>query len=89
MAVVESWISPEETPALAEAATFLIEERLSRFSPTERAAYWHSVRKCYNTPYNAPPPRSVKLPVANRPLETEAAVPAQSAVTLSAGIRAA
>lgn len=83
MAVVESWITPEETPALAEAATDFIEERLSRFSPTERAAYWHSVRKCYNTPYNDPAPRSVKLPVANR------APVADSAAALAVGIQAA
>ncbi|GLS46033.1 hypothetical protein [Methylobacterium brachythecii] len=51
---VESWITPEETPALAEAAMAVIEGRLSRISATEREAYWASIRKAYNTPYNPP-----------------------------------
>lgn len=72
---VESWISPEETPALAEAATAMIEDRLSRFSRPERDAYWASIRKCYNTPYNPPaskraakaavPP--IEIPVSDLP----------------------
>ena len=85
---VESWITPEETPALAEAATIIIEERLSRISPIERAAYWHSVRKCYNTPYNDPPPRAVPLPVAARTIEADLAA-ASRASTLAGGIQAA
>ncbi len=51
---VESWITPEETPALAEAAMAVIEGRLSRISAAEREAYWASIRKAYNTPYNPP-----------------------------------
>lgn len=54
---VESWITPEETPSLAEAAAAVIEARMSRFEASDRAAFWASVRKAYNTPYNAPPPR--------------------------------
>jgi hypothetical protein len=51
---VESWITPEETPALAEAAKAVIDDRLNRFSQQEREAYWASIRKAYNTPYNPP-----------------------------------
>jgi hypothetical protein len=61
---VESWITPEETPALAEAATAMIEDRLSRFSKPERDAYWASIRKCYNTPYNPPASKRSAKPVA-------------------------
>ncbi len=61
---VESWITPEETPALAEAATAMIEDRLSRFSKPERDAYWASIRKCYNTPYNPPASKRTAKAVA-------------------------
>ncbi|TXN20542.1 hypothetical protein [Methylobacterium sp. WL9] len=90
---VESWISPEETPVLAEAATAMIEDRLSRFSKPERDAYWASIRKCYNTPYNPPASKrsakaasvevsviaisSVDLP----PIEVQAAALASSALS--------
>jgi hypothetical protein len=54
---VESWITPEEAPALAAAAITKIEAALSGLSEAQRDAFWNSVRKCYNTPYNDPPPR--------------------------------
>ena len=49
---VESWITPEETPALAAEATLLIDARLARLSEDQRLAFWASIRKAYNTPYN-------------------------------------
>ncbi|GJE46978.1 hypothetical protein [Methylobacterium soli] len=54
---VESWITPEEAPALAAAAIAEIDAALSTLSEAQREAFWTSVRKCYNTPYNDPPPR--------------------------------
>ncbi|WP_019906634.1 hypothetical protein [Methylobacterium sp. 77] len=58
---VESWIKPEDTPALAAHATSLIDSVLSRLPEADRMAFWASIRKCYNTPYNDPTPRA--LPV--------------------------
>ncbi len=58
--VVESRITPEDTPALAAAATAMIDAHLARFSETERAAFWASIRKAYNTPYN-PPEKPAKI----------------------------
>ena len=65
--IVESWITPEETPALAAAATTMIDARLARFGDAERAAFWASIRKAYNTPYNDPNPRERPKPV--KPVE--------------------
>jgi len=62
---VESWITVEETPALAQAAREAIEARLARFSAGERDAFWASIVKAYNTPYNDP----VKKPAAPQPVE--------------------
>lgn len=62
---VESWITVEETPALAQAAREAIDARLARLSDTERNTFWASIRKAYNTPYNDP----VKQPVAPKPIE--------------------
>lgn len=56
---VESCLMPEETPALAVQATALIDAAMSRLTPEARAAFWASVRKCYNTPYNDPKPRAL------------------------------
>ena len=49
---VESWITPEETPALAAEAAAAIDARLARLSESQRLAFWASIRKAYNTPYN-------------------------------------
>ena len=68
--IVESWITPEETPALAEAATTMIDARLARFGDAERVAFWASIRKAYNTPYNDPNPRERPKPV--KPVEAPA-----------------
>jgi hypothetical protein len=62
---VESWITVEETPVLAQAAREAIDARLARLSDTERDAFWASIRKAYNTPYNDP----VKKPAAPKPIE--------------------
>lgn len=58
---VESWMKPEDAPAFAAEATALIDAVLARLLEADRAAFWASIRKCYNTPYNAPSPRM--LPV--------------------------
>ncbi|GJE28651.1 hypothetical protein [Methylobacterium organophilum] len=87
---VESWITPEETPSLAQEATEVINTRLARFTDAERAAFWASIRKAYNTPYNDPaprerpkpvkpaeaPPPSVSLPEKDLPEVPLAAIPA-------------
>jgi hypothetical protein len=62
---VESWITVEETPALAQAAREAIEARLARFPVAQRDAFWASIVKAYNTPYNDP----VKKPAAPKPAE--------------------
>lgn len=59
---VESWITVEETPALAQAAREAIDGRLARFTDAERAAFWASIRKAYNTPYNDPPKPAAPKP---------------------------
>ena len=56
---VESWITPDDTPALAAQAAAHIDATLARLTPAERTAFWASVRKCYNTPYNDPKPRAL------------------------------
>ncbi|KQT73705.1 hypothetical protein ASG51_09645 [Methylobacterium sp. Leaf465] len=55
----ESRIAPDDVPALAAEATALIDAALSRLPEADRAAFWASVRKCYNTPYNDPEPRAL------------------------------
>ena len=57
--VVESWITPEETPALAAEAAAMIDARLARFGEEDRATFWSSIAKCYNAPYN--PPARVRI----------------------------
>ncbi|MGU3360310.1 hypothetical protein ACLBWX_08255 [Methylobacterium sp. M6A4_1b] len=70
----ECWIAPDDVPALAAEATALIDAALSRLPEADRAAFWASVRKCYNTPYNDPKPRA--LPRLQVSEATEAAGPA-------------
>ncbi len=60
---VESWITVEETPALAAAAMALIDARLARLTEGERDTFWASIRKAYNTPYNDPVKPSRPQPV--------------------------
>ena len=54
---VESWITPDDTAVLAAQAMDRINVTLTRLGEAEQAAFWASVRKCYNTPYNDPTPR--------------------------------
>lgn len=56
---VESWIAPDDVPALAAEAKVQIEAALGRLDEAERASFWASIRKCYNTPYNDPKPRKL------------------------------
>lgn len=65
---VESWITPEETPALAAEATALIDTRLAPLGERERLAFWASIEKCYNRPYNHAVPDAV-IAEAPEPIE--------------------
>jgi hypothetical protein len=56
---VESWIAPDDVPALAAEAKARIDAALCRLDEAERASFWASIRKCYNTPYNDPKPRKL------------------------------
>ena len=66
----DSWIVPDDVPALAAEAEARIDGTLSRLTASERDAFWASVRKCYNTPYNDPKPRA--LPQVTVPAFSEA-----------------
>lgn len=57
---VESWMTPDDTAALAAEAVTQIDAVLDRLTVLERDAFWSSVRKCYNTPYNEPTPRQAE-----------------------------
>ncbi|RZK88077.1 MAG: hypothetical protein EOO66_18760 [Methylobacterium sp.] len=85
----ESWIAPDDVPALAVEATALIDATLRRLPEADRVAFWASVRKCYNTPYNDPKPRAlprVRMPEFSESSESsEATGPASTeSATLSA-----
>ena len=82
----ESWIAPDDVPALAVEATALIDATLRRLPEADRVAFWASVRKCYNTPYNDPKPRAlprVQMPESSKFSEATGPAPTESA-TLSA-----
>lgn len=85
---VESWLAPEETAACAAEATALIDATLSRLPAQERDAFWASVRKCYNTPYNDPKPRALPRLRSVQPPEAEPA-PVQAAQMQMAPVEAA
>lgn len=59
---LDSWTSPDDTPALAATATAMIDAALVG-STLGRDAYWAAVRKGYNTPYNDPAPRKRPGPI--------------------------
>ena len=67
----DSWIAPDDVAACAADAIARIDGTLSRLTEADRDAFWASVRKCYNTPYNDPKPRA--LPRAQVPLAEPAA----------------
>ena len=81
---VESWISVEETPALAEAAMAVIDARLARFTEAERLAFWASIRKAYNTPYNDPAKDSGQEPgkQPGKPAQPKPVEPVPNAVEI-------
>lgn len=54
---VESWTRPEDIPTLAAEAMVQIDAVLTRLDAAGRDAFWASIAKCYNTPYNDPKPR--------------------------------
>ena len=54
---VESWTRPEDVPTLAAEAMVQIDAALARLDAAGRDAFWASIAKCYNTPYNDPKPR--------------------------------
>ncbi|QDI81894.1 hypothetical protein E8E01_16270 [Methylorubrum populi] len=98
---IESWITVEETPAMAAEAAALIDARLARLTDAERDAFWASIRKAYNTPYNDPakpaqpkpvepvsaPAVEIRLPAIDPSIDLPAAALASAA--LAAEIRAA
>ena len=69
----DSRIAPDDVPALAAEAIQRIDAVLGRLTDTDRDAFWASVRKCYNTPYNDPKPR----PLPRAP-EVEKTAPEQA-----------
>ena len=79
---VESWITVEETPALAAEAMAVIDARLGRLTDAERDAFWASIRKAYNTPYNDPAKDPAK-PAQPKPADPVSA-PASDEIRLPA-----
>lgn len=56
-------LDPANLQGLEAAGEAALNAALSRLSPTERDAYWASVRRCYNAPYNDAAPK-VRTPQA-------------------------
>jgi hypothetical protein len=81
---LESWISEEEAPVLAAEAVSQIDAALSRLAPAERDAFWSSVRKCYNTPYNDPPSRRAAVASPEEATVSLAAIPLGPAFAVEA-----
>jgi len=80
---VESWMMPDDVPGLAAQAMDRIDAVLARLGEAERVAFWASVRKCYNTPYNDPKPRA--LPTLQALTSEMRAVPLLQATAESTG----
>ncbi|WP_430913053.1 hypothetical protein [Methylobacterium sp. sgz302541] len=59
---VESWIAPDDAPAMAAAASEMIDAVLANRGALTQAVFWSTIRKAYNTPYNPPPPRKRPQP---------------------------
>jgi len=81
---VESWITPDDTEVFAAQATDRIDATLSRLDEAERAAFWASVRKCYNTPYNDPKPRKLPTTQAAAQIQAQSLIPARGAAQVPA-----
>ncbi|MEH3147972.1 MAG: hypothetical protein PGN34_22130 [Methylobacterium frigidaeris] len=45
-------LTAEQQRGYEAAGEAALNAALSRFPPAEREAYWASVRRCYNAPYN-------------------------------------
>jgi hypothetical protein len=56
-------LDPADLQGLEAAGEAALNAALSRLSPAERDAYWASVRRCYNAPYNDAAPK-VRTPQA-------------------------
>jgi hypothetical protein len=84
----DSWIAPDHVPALAALATARIDEALSRLTETDRTAFWASVRKCYNTPYNDPKPRALPRVAMSLPHAPEMGAPEATALSAPALVAA-
>ncbi|ACL58252.1 hypothetical protein [Methylobacterium nodulans] len=56
MSSIEQTIS--DLKSLEAAGEAALNAALSRLSPAERDAYWASVRRCYNAPYNDAPAKA-------------------------------
>ena len=92
---VESWTLPEDVPTLAAEARAQIDAVLARLDAAGRDAFWASIAKCYNTPYNDPKPRRLlrvdviaatdRLPMADDALPVPD-LPSLAAIPLPAGI---
>ncbi|GJD47317.1 hypothetical protein OPKNFCMD_0023 [Methylobacterium crusticola] len=50
--------TPDPLRGLAAAGEAALNAALSRLPATEREAYWASVRRCYNAPYNEAAPKA-------------------------------
>ena len=81
---VESWMNPEDTAALAAEATTLIDTVLARLPEADRAAFWASIRKCYNTPYNDPKPRKLPTTQAAAQIQAQSLIPTRGAAQVPA-----
>ena len=86
--LVESWIKPDEAPAMAASATAMIDAALTG-SGLAREAYWAAVRKGCNTPYNDPPARKIAEPAVTISVAAEPLPAAVMAAATATEIRAA
>ncbi|GBU17374.1 MULTISPECIES: hypothetical protein [Methylobacterium] len=64
---LDSSIQPEDTSALAAAASQMIDAVLDARGAIGREAFWATIRKAYNTPYNDPPPKARPAPAPEAP----------------------
>jgi hypothetical protein len=72
--------------ALAAEAMAVIDARLARLTDAERGAFWASIRKAYNTPYNDPEKPAQPKPVEPAP-GTRIGEPCEASVNDRHGLR--